>query len=102
MPVASCGVRYYTSVRDRCSDRKRHTAQTVWSHRVGSVAEPGDVLSFSGVSTFTPAPSTCNRGARPTSYTLGTPFPRENAIKLSDFACENRYDFSSWVSGWVV
>ena len=50
-PVASCGVRYWASVRNRWSDWKRHTAQTVLSHRVSSMAEPGDVLSFSGVST---------------------------------------------------
>ena len=48
------GVRYWAFVRDRWSDWKRHTGQTVLSHRIGSVAEPGDVLSFSGVSTICP------------------------------------------------
>ena len=53
-PVANCSVTYWASIRHRWSDRKVRTTQTVLSYMASSVADPGDALPLSGVSSIRP------------------------------------------------
>ena len=53
-PVASCDVRYWASVVNGWSDGRRHTTDTVVSHRVSSLGGDGDELSLWGVNTMCP------------------------------------------------
>ena len=86
-----------------CTMRLQHCYNPVrWSTEKGKCALPRHNRLISQTNEIHYSVYTCGRGARPTSYTLGIHFAKENATRHSDFARESRCDFSSWVSGWVV